>query len=48
MGAGPVYPATIPAGAISGAFGGGGGLGEAKPIPPPLFCAAFSARCWQI
>jgi len=37
MGAGPVYPATVPAGAASGAFEVGGGLGEAKPIPLPVF-----------
>ena len=32
---GPVYPATVPAGAVSWVFGGVGGLGqEVKPIPP--------------
>jgi len=48
MGAGPVYPATVPSGAPAGSFGGAGDLGEeAKPVPPPLFCAAFSCRhCW--
>jgi len=46
--AGPVYPSIVPAGAVSGALGWGGGLGEVKPIPLPLFCAAFSARLCRI
>jgi len=47
--AGPVYPATVPAWAPAGFFGGAGGLGEeAKPVPPPIFCAACSARHCRI
>jgi len=49
MGAGPVYPATVPAGAPAGSVGGARDLGEeAKPVPPQLFCTAFSARCCRI
>jgi len=36
IGAGPVYPAIVPAGAPTGSLGGARGLGEeAKPVPPP-------------
>jgi len=36
MGAGPIYPATVPAGAPATSFEGATGLGEkAKPVDPP-------------
>jgi hypothetical protein len=48
MGASPVYPATVPAGAVSGAFSGGNALGgEVVPVcPRHQCCMAYSAlRC---
>jgi len=49
MGAGPVYPATVPAGAPAGSVGGASDLEEeTKPVPPPVLCGAVSARSWRI
>ena len=46
--AGPLYPATVSAGAVSGAFGGAGTLGEAKSTASPLFWAPYTACRWWI
>jgi hypothetical protein len=48
MGAGPMYPATVHAGAVSVALTGGGGLREGTPIAPRLFIAVFSTHRWRI
>jgi len=43
IGAGPVYPVTVPTWAAVGSIGIAGGLEElAKAIPPTIFRAAFS------
>ena len=44
----PPLPTLRSIGAVLEAFGGGGGLGEVKPIPPPWICAAFSSRHFRI
>jgi len=49
IGTDPVNKATFVAGAPAQSFGGAEGLGEeAKPVPPHLFCTAFSARYCRI
>jgi len=49
IGAGPVYPATVPVGAPAGSLGGAGGLGEeAKSVPPSWFYATCSVRRCRI